>query len=278
VKNIKKSLNAAQDFVIIVSPLRRTWQTMHPFMQDLFDVKTMKNLEKAYDECEALYRDLWDSGNLVKHVHSNKEKNFFHLGENVYVDFRITEPLLPELEWEVDTLVKEWTDQKFSPSGESMIDVYNRLHQFLCETNSLFQTQSVIIASHEDPIMLMIKAHRNFDFVKQHKRYLPSNASVWTHYWDNSRNCEVDLHKPYVDNYWFTLKDRTYKRISEVLDCWFESWSMPYGQVHYLAVNQITNYSILQILSSNDWIKQEDGLGLSTSWGNDWWKKMRSIM
>lgn len=234
VKNIKKSLNAAQDFVIIVSPLRRTWQTMHPFMQDLFDVKTMKNLEKAYDECEALYRDLWDSGNLVKHVHSNKEKNFFHLGENVYVDFRITEPLLPELEWEVDTLVKEWTDQKFSPSGESMIDVYNRLHQFLCETNSLFQTQSVIIASHEDPIMLMIKAHRNFDFVKQHKRYLPSNASVWTHYWDNSRNCEVDLHKPYVDNYWFTLKDRTYKRISEVLDCWFESWSMPYGQVHYL--------------------------------------------
>ncbi|MBP7062218.1 hypothetical protein KA037_02785 [Patescibacteria group bacterium] len=59
-----------------------------------------------------------------------------------------------------------------------MIDVYNRLHQFLCETNSLFQTQSVIIASHEDPIMLMIKAHRNFDFVKQHKRYLPSNASV----------------------------------------------------------------------------------------------------
>ena len=98
VKKIKKSLNAAQDFVIIVSPLRRTWQTMHPFMQDLFDVKTMKNLEKAYDECETLYRDLWDSGKLVKHVHSNKEKNFFHLGENVYVDFRITEPLLPELE------------------------------------------------------------------------------------------------------------------------------------------------------------------------------------
>ncbi len=115
-----------------------------------------------------------------------------------------------------------------------MIDVYNRLHQFLCETNSLFQTQSVIIASHEDPIMLMVKAHRNFDFAKQHTRYLPSNASVWTHYWDNARNCEVDLHKPYVDNYWFTLKDTTYKRISEVLDCWFESGSMPYGQVHYL--------------------------------------------
>lgn len=104
-----------------------------------------------------------------------------------------------------------------------MIDVYNRLHQFLCETNSLFKTQSIIIASHEDPIMLMIKVHRNFDFAKQYKKYLPLHAHVDAYYWDNGRNCEVDLHKPYVDNYWFTLKNTKYKRISEVLDCWFES-------------------------------------------------------
>lgn len=71
---------------------------MHPFMQEMFDVQTMKNIEKAYDDCEALYRQLWDAGKLVKHIHSKNEKNFFHLGENVYVDFRITEPLLPELD------------------------------------------------------------------------------------------------------------------------------------------------------------------------------------
>lgn len=98
----------------------------------------------------------------------------------------------------------------------------------------MFQTQTVVIASHEDPIALMVKAHRNFDFVKQYNKYAPDNASIHVHYWDNTRNCEVDLHKPYVDSYRFTFQDRTYKRIPEVLDCWFESGSMPYGQVHYL--------------------------------------------
>jgi isoleucyl-tRNA synthetase len=27
---------------------------------------------------------------------------------------------------------------------------------------------------------------------------------------------------------------KTYKRIPEVMDCWFESWAMPFGQDHYI--------------------------------------------
>ncbi|MBI2552090.1 isoleucine--tRNA ligase [Candidatus Uhrbacteria bacterium] len=44
-----------------------------------------------------------------------------------------------------------------------------------------------------------------------------------------------DLHKHIVDELTFPCKQcgGTMKRIPEVLDCWFESGSMPYGQMHY---------------------------------------------
>ncbi|MBQ6674027.1 MAG: isoleucine--tRNA ligase [Spirochaetia bacterium] len=44
----------------------------------------------------------------------------------------------------------------------------------------------------------------------------------------------VDLHKHFVDDItWGCECGGTMKRIPEVLDCWFESGSMPYAQMHY---------------------------------------------
>jgi isoleucyl-tRNA synthetase len=50
----------------------------------------------------------------------------------------------------------------------------------------------------------------------------------------------TDLHREYVDDLNFSLpgEEGTYKRIPEVLDCWFESGSMPYSQLHYPFENQ----------------------------------------
>ena len=49
-----------------------------------------------------------------------------------------------------------------------------------------------------------------------------------------------DLHREHVDGLDFTIAGEagTYKRIPEVLDCWFESGSMPYSQLHYPFENQ----------------------------------------
>ena len=49
-----------------------------------------------------------------------------------------------------------------------------------------------------------------------------------------------DLHREHVDPLTFTLDGEpgTYRRIEEVLDCWFESGSMPYAQLHYPFENQ----------------------------------------
>ena len=49
-----------------------------------------------------------------------------------------------------------------------------------------------------------------------------------------------DLHREYVDALTFQIDGEagTYRRIEEVLDCWFESGSMPYAQLHYPFENE----------------------------------------
>lgn len=52
-----------------------------------------------------------------------------------------------------------------------------------------------------------------------------------------SDNCpdDIELHRPYVDN--VTIKcekcSKQMKRVPEVIDCWFDSGSMPFAQHHY---------------------------------------------
>ena len=42
-----------------------------------------------------------------------------------------------------------------------------------------------------------------------------------------------DLHRPYIDELVKHTDGGDLKRVEDVLDCWFESGSMPYAQVHY---------------------------------------------
>lgn len=42
-----------------------------------------------------------------------------------------------------------------------------------------------------------------------------------------------DYHRPWVDDIEFEIEGIRYKRIEKVLDCWFESGSMPFAQYHY---------------------------------------------
>ncbi|MBX7047180.1 MAG: isoleucine--tRNA ligase [Ignavibacteria bacterium] len=45
---------------------------------------------------------------------------------------------------------------------------------------------------------------------------------------------DIDLHKPFIDNVKIKSKDgHEMKRVREVIDCWFDSGSMPFAQWHY---------------------------------------------
>lgn len=43
----------------------------------------------------------------------------------------------------------------------------------------------------------------------------------------------TDLHRPYIDDITFLVDGEKYTRVEDVFDCWFESGSMPFAQVHY---------------------------------------------
>ncbi|MGB7216979.1 MAG: isoleucine--tRNA ligase [Gammaproteobacteria bacterium] len=43
----------------------------------------------------------------------------------------------------------------------------------------------------------------------------------------------LDLHRPAIDEITFVHEGREYRRVPEVIDCWFDSGSMPYAQWHY---------------------------------------------
>jgi len=49
---------------------------------------------------------------------------------------------------------------------------------------------------------------------------------------------ELDLHRPAVDEISFEKDGKTYTRVPEVIDCWFDSGAMPYAQWHYPFENQ----------------------------------------
>lgn len=42
-----------------------------------------------------------------------------------------------------------------------------------------------------------------------------------------------DYHRPWVDEIEFDINGEHFKRVDKVLDCWFESGSMPFAQMHY---------------------------------------------
>ena len=47
-----------------------------------------------------------------------------------------------------------------------------------------------------------------------------------------------DYHRPWVDDIAFEIDGEKFTRIDKVLDCWFESGSMPFAQLHYPFENQ----------------------------------------
>ncbi len=57
-----------------------------------------------------------------------------------------------------------------------------------------------------------------------------------------SKNCpeDIELHRPYIDNVTLTCPDcgGEMKRVPEVIDCWFDSGSMPFAQHHYPFENE----------------------------------------
>ncbi|MBU0626608.1 hypothetical protein KKH82_04215 [Patescibacteria group bacterium] len=92
------STEKLEDIIIVVSPLQRTLQTITPYLETILDKKQLKNLNKKYLETQKIYQDIRDKKEIQKYIKDPKAQKLFQLETNVYMDFRITDVITPELQ------------------------------------------------------------------------------------------------------------------------------------------------------------------------------------
>lgn len=225
------------ELIFVLSPLQRTRQTIKPTLLSRFSESEVSSRESQYYALWEQYRAAFADRSLQERLQGADEQVVFQLGEQIFVDWRLTDHLSFADQATVrpcDLLNRKDPSKPIGIDGETITQNSSRVKNALKYWNNKAKSQNLVFVSHADTIGLARQAFRNFDYAKQRKIFLPKNAEIKVHYWDNDRNAEVDLHKPYVDNYRGIQNGKTYKRTSEVLDCWFESGSMPFGQDHYL--------------------------------------------
>ena len=237
VEKLPKLKEEKADLIFVVSPLPRAWETLKPSLISFFDETLVADCEKKYFEIVKDYQEAFNKGTLLEIVQGSDEQNVFQLHEQIFVDWRMTDHLSFADQGKVQPCdLLNWQDasKPIGTDGETTETMFARVKNAVQYWNAKFATKTLIYTSHNDTIAMARKAFRNFDYATKRKQFLTKNGEIQTHYRDNDRNTEVDLHKPYVDSYWGIREGKTYKRIPEVMDCWFESGSMPFGQDHYL--------------------------------------------
>jgi isoleucyl-tRNA synthetase len=93
----------------------------------------------------------------------------------------------------------------------------------------------------------------NVDWALSRERFWGTPLPVWTTE-DGDYHCvgsvaeleeltgqehsELDLHRPAIDEITFEKDGKTWRRVPEVIDCWFDSGAMSYAQWHYPFENE----------------------------------------
>ncbi|MBI5401693.1 class I tRNA ligase family protein, partial [Candidatus Wolfebacteria bacterium] len=132
---------------------------------------------------------------------------------------------------------------KAPPEGENLNELKNRMADFLYNIDAKYKNKNILIISHEYPIWQMTAAaqganvKKTLAFKNSRKDFIKTAEVRELDFvpLPHNEDFEFDFHRPYIDEVEFKCSKckRNMKRVSDVFDCWFESGSMPYSQVHY---------------------------------------------
>lgn len=167
-------------------------------------------------------------------------KKYGNIEAKICTDERIREIEAGEMEGKTIT---EWKAQfegknrfRANPhNGESEADVEKRFLSFLKEISEKYEGKNVLVITHGAVLRLAEKYFKNLkeDEIFALTPLLGPGTMKEYSFTQIPRNekGEVDLHRPYIDTIIFDCKKcgGEMHRIPDVLDCWFESGSMPYA-------------------------------------------------
>jgi isoleucyl-tRNA synthetase/GNAT superfamily N-acetyltransferase len=117
--------------------------------------------------------------------------------------------------------------------GESQSDVEQRVLAFLRDVQEKHGNKNVLIVSHGAVVRTVARYFHNLSETEVFE--CPIETGCLHEYSFSQLPMDdfgkVDLHRPYIDKIQFDCKKcgGTMTRVPEVLDCWFESGSMPYA-------------------------------------------------
>ncbi|OHA88460.1 MAG: hypothetical protein A2653_00420 [Candidatus Zambryskibacteria bacterium RIFCSPHIGHO2_01_FULL_43_25] len=131
---------------------------------------------------------------------------------------------------------------KAPQGGENLTEIKRRMGGFLYDVDKKYQNKTILVISHEHPLWMLesaasgldveeaikIKEDWGDDFIKTGEARnleftpLPHNEDF-----------EVDLHRPYIDDFILYEDGQELRRVKEVADVWFDSGSMPVAEDHY---------------------------------------------
>lgn len=139
-----------------------------------------------------------------------------------------------------DSNLKDYT----SPlGGSTLLDTKKRFGEFMYDIESKYINENILIVTHGiffETVPAVIAGANNeeslkilFDLFKNH-RIQPAEVREMDFIpLPHNANYELDFHRPYIDSVILEENGEEYRRIPEVIDCWFESGSMPFAQDHY---------------------------------------------
>lgn len=168
----------------------------------------------------------------------------------------------PQLTWNYLRRKKNYLKVKLL-KGESLLDIQKRMYSFLKEVDDNYQEKNILVISHELPLTILIGTLNALPLekvleqrrAKKIKKIAPGELKkIEFKKLPFNKEMELDLHRPYVDEVKFYCPKcatettqplaklsecanrdtmRFMKRVPEVIDCWFDSGSMPFAQAHW---------------------------------------------
>lgn len=136
----------------------------------------------------------------------------------------------------------ENNEQRYSnkyPGGENFLNIRKRVGEFIYEIDKKYQGKNILIISHEITLWLLFAIINNWTKEGSLKERIGDkefveNASIKSQEFTalpHDEDYYPDLHRPHIDSIEFVSNSgKRMKRIPEVMDAWFDSGSMPFGQ------------------------------------------------
>jgi isoleucyl-tRNA synthetase len=127
------------------------------------------------------------------------------------------------------------------PGGENYRMVKKRVYSFFKDIEKRYKNKNILIISHRIPLLLMafsmegVPDEKFSEFEKENLFETASFKKVEFKKFPYNGEMKIDPHRPFIDeiDFYCPKCGKKMKRTPEVMDCWFDSGSMPFAQSHF---------------------------------------------